>query len=338
MRILRKTLLTASAVLLAATGAGTAQAAAPHEAARAATPPPVAGATSAFNAVDNSTDAGAASTAYWTPERMRKAIPLDSVPSAARPGAASLDAEVVGRPFSVPPLQAAPAKAAGPAAVPYATVNASAAAGKVFFKDPKDGRNYVCSASALNSSSRQLVVTAGHCVHGGRGGKWMTNWVYAPKYSNGRAPYGVFAAKQFRTFNSWITSSSFARDVAMVTTWPLNGRKLGNVTGSHGISVNYDRTQAVYVLGYPSNRYQGEVQMYCNGGTSAERGSKRLQIRCRFGPGSSGGPWLRKYNTRTGLGYVNTVMSTWNPSTGWNQAPYFDEYVTKLYKAQGPVT
>ncbi|MFJ5548526.1 trypsin-like serine peptidase [Streptomyces sp. NPDC093225] len=343
MRITRRAFVpTAAAVLLTVTAMGAqataATPAAPAAVTAKASPAPVAGATSAATA-DDATMAAAA--AYWTPERMRNAIPLDSAPQAAAPAAreaAAAERPVAGSPFTVEPVEPTVADSGRPERDAMASIPSSKAAGKVFFRNPKDGRNYVCSASALNSRSRQLVTTAGHCVHGGRGGKWMTNWVYAPRYANGRAPYGVFPAKSWRTFTAWITSSSFARDVAMVTTAKVNGRKLVSVTGGHGISVNYDHTQNVYVLGYPSNKYRGEVQMWCHGNTRRETGSNRLAIRCTFGPGASGGPWLRKYNTRTGLGYVNNVMSTWNPNTGWNQAAYFDTAVLNLYKAQANVT
>jgi hypothetical protein len=78
--------------------------------------------------------------------------------------------------------------------------------------------------------------------------------------------------------------------------------------------------------------------MWCRGTTRKESGTNRNAIHCTFGPGASGGPWLRAYSTSTGRGYLNGVMSTWNPSTGWNQAAYFDTAVRNLWKAQGSAT
>ncbi|MEY9872705.1 V8-like Glu-specific endopeptidase [Streptacidiphilus sp. MAP12-33] len=336
MRALRTILLpTAAAALLTLIAAGQGQGAVPGPQLRT-TAMAVPMATAGVAATDNSADSGAASAAYWTPERMRKAVPLGA---AAAPGLTTTASAstVAGAPGSVPPrpAQRGPGTAAQPA--PH-VVYASAAAGRVFFHNPRTGGDYSCSASALNSASRQLVLTAGHCVHGGRGGTWMTKWVYVPDYHNGTAPYGVFAAKSYRTFAVWITSSNLARDVAMVTTWPNNGRKLVDVTGGNGITWNRTRSQSVYVLGYPDNYGQAQVQMYCAGGTSPERGTSRLQIRCDLGHGASGGPWLVSYNTRIGLGYVDGVTSTGNLSTKWDQSPYFDTSVANLFKAQGSVT
>ncbi|WP_232248682.1 trypsin-like serine peptidase [Streptacidiphilus rugosus] len=328
---MRKVLLpVAAAGLITLTAPGVGQGATPGPELQAA-------ATVAVTAADSGAGSAAASQAYWTPQRMRKATPLDLLPSGAALTATSPAPAVAGRPASVPP-QPAERTAGGPARPSPQTVFASSAAGRVFFHNPRNGADYSCSASALNSPSRQLVVTAGHCVHGGRGGTWMTKWVYVPDYHNGTAPYGVFAAKSFRAFQAWITSSSLARDVAMVTTWPNNGRKLVNVTGGNGLSWNASRTTPVAVLGYPSNYYQAQVQMYCTGWTGPERGTTRVQIHCRYGQGASGGPWLRSYNTSSRLGYVDGVTSTVTLSTGWDQSPYFDTAVAALYKAQGSLT
>ncbi|MEV7418220.1 trypsin-like peptidase domain-containing protein [Streptomyces sp. NPDC089919] len=320
MRRLRTVLLPlAAAALLALTGAASAGASAPADV-RSDT------ATTAHSVPDT----GAALAAYWTPERMRDAIPLDRLSDRPDPGARS--AGPTGRPGSTPAARPA---AAAPRSI---LVNESAAVGKVFFRDPSDGLNYVCSASALNSDSKQLLITAGHCVHEGRGGTWMQNWTYVPRYRSGARPLGTFAAKQFRAFNSWMSDSDLNRDVAMVTTWPLNGNKVVNVTGGHGLSWNYSRNQAVTVLGYPGNNAGGEIQWWCQGTTQqVSVFDGKIQIKCNFGGGSSGGPWLREYNDANGLGAVNGVTSTVN-SDGWNKSSYFDDAVKGMLDAQGGVT
>jgi V8-like Glu-specific endopeptidase len=214
-------------------------------------------------------------------------------------------------------------------------ITETATVGKVFFTKPSGG-DFVCSASALNSASKQLVITAGHCVHEGSGGGWMLNWTFAPRYRNGTRPFGTFAAKQFRAFNAWIDSGDLRRDVAMVTTWPLNGQKLVNVVGGHGLSWNYPRDVAVTVFGYPGNRDNGQLQWYCQG-TTRGLSDGRIEIQCDFGGGSSGGPWLREFNDSTGLGYVNGAMSTL-ATGGWNRSSYFDDAVKAMFDAQGGVT
>ncbi|MGW6455368.1 hypothetical protein ACWF94_05470 [Streptomyces sp. NPDC055078] len=276
--------------------------------------------------------------AYWTPARMAGARPADNhtpapLPRAVTAGLRQPDTE--GAPGATPPAQPRPGPRRGLPAAPHET----AVVGKVFFTRPSDGRDYVCSASALNSPSKQLVVTAGHCVNeGGRNGTpgaWMRNWTYVPRYREGVRPFGTFVAKEFRSFSGWINHSDLRGDVAMVTTWPLGGHRLVDVTGGHGLSWNHARDEAVTVWGYPGNRGEGRAQWWCHGGTRRVGGADgRTEIRCAFGGGSSGGPWLRDYRGSTGLGNVTGVMST-SAGGGWNRSPYFDDSVKRMFDEQG---
>ncbi|MGY0059512.1 trypsin-like serine peptidase [Streptomyces sp. LZ34] len=266
---------------------------------------------------------------YWTPERMKKAIPLD------RAIKAKADTAGVAKPTGEPGTTM-PAR--GPAGTVSPLITESAAVGKVFFTDPSDGLDYACSASALNSASKQMLLTAGHCVHEGSGGTWMTNWTYAPRYRSGVSPFGSFAAKQFRTFDAWINSSDLGRDVAMVTTWPLDGNKVVDVTGGHGLAWNFSSTVPVTVFGYPGNVDDGEIQQWCAGTTRLFNAlDGRIEIGCNFGPGASGGPWLWSFDDTTGLGFADGVTSTIT-SNGFNQSPYFDDAVKTMYDLQGIVT
>ncbi|TQN32519.1 trypsin-like peptidase [Haloactinospora alba] len=269
---------------------------------------------------------------YWTPERMSEATPASPPEGAeAGSGAASRSTGTDGTPGSVPSSQP---EGDGPSTM----VTESDAAGKVFYTNPSDGKDYMCSASALNSSSKQMVVTAGHCVHGGENGTWMENWTYVPRYREGDRPHGTFYAKQLRTFNGWINDSNLQWDVAMVTTWPQDGDKLVNVTGGHGLSWNYDRSQDVTVLGYPVNKENGEIQWWCQGTTQrVNPADGRLELQCGFGGGASGGPWLREFDDSSGLGHVNGVTSTVT-SDDWNRSPYFGDAVKDMFDEQGDVT
>ncbi|WP_246214197.1 trypsin-like serine peptidase [Kitasatospora viridis] len=284
------------------------------------------------SAVDSAAAAGKAQD-YWTPERMQNAVPFDSPASDTLPsGSAEPTPAPTGSPGSIDPAAPTVPNQGGPK---DPLITESAAVGKVFFHNPSDGKDYVCSGSALNGPSKQMVITAGHCVHGGQGKTWMTNWIYAPRFRSGNYPFGTYAAKQFRTFNAWIDSSDHTRDVGLVTTWPQNGTKLVDATGGQGLSWNYSHSVDVTVLGYPVDRDNGQIQQWCTGTTSGSGGY--IQIHCNFGGGSSGGPWLRAFDDSTGLGYVNGVMSTLD-SNGWNASSYFDDAVKTMVDAQGSVT
>lgn len=277
---------------------------------------------------------------YWTPERMSRAVPITGPGGGLAPDPTTTPfALAPGLSGSTPPA-AAIASAANALADEglqlAATITESAVVGKVYFHNPSTGLDYMASASALNSPSKQLVITAGHCVHGGQGGTWMTNWVFIPRYRSGVRPFGTFSAKQFRTFDAWINNSDLGRDVAMVTTFPLNGNKLVNVVGGDGLNWNFPRNVDVTILGYPSNFNGGEIQQWCQG-TTGDGGGYTIKIGCNFGGGSSGCPWLMSFNNATGLGQVDGVMSTLD-SAGVNRSSYFDDAVKAMFDAQGSVT
>lgn len=288
----------------------------------------------------NSTAVAREGADYWTPERMKRAIPIPDppAPDPARTAPPGARGGPTGPSGSTPPASAIASAAnslAGGDQQLAAAINESAAAGKVFFRKPSGG-DFSCSANALNSPSKQLVITAGHCVHEGRGGNFMQNWVFVPRYRNGVRPFGTFSAKQFITFTSWINNSDLSRDVGMVTTFPLNGNKLVNVVGGNGLAWNQSRAVDVTILAYPSNFGGGQSQFVCQGRTS-DGGGGTIKIGCNFGPGSSGSAWLLNFNNSNGLGLANGAMSTID-TAGVNRSSYFDTAVMNMFNTQGSVT
>jgi len=161
---------------------------------------------------------------YWTPERIKTAIPLDlptaNVDDSLRGNGWKEAFSIQDGPMQVLSEPALPQAGQAPYAVSvsnYGRVN-----GKVRFRNAKDGRWYECSGSAVTSSSKRLVATAAHCVHGGPGGTWHQNWTFTPNYSYGSQPNGQFSASTFHTPHpsGWLTYGStpagFNYDVAFV--------------------------------------------------------------------------------------------------------------------------
>ncbi|MBO4210583.1 hypothetical protein [Micromonospora echinofusca] len=276
---------------------------------------------------------------YWTAERMRTALSADLLVKGAK-AKSDRAARPTGAAQSVAPAAPTVPTSAGLAGAtaggPTTAVAASATVGKVFFYNPADGKNYVCSAGTVNSGSKLLVMSAGHCVHGGRGGQWMQNWIFVPLYNYGSEPYGRWSAKYLTTFNAWINDSNLDRDVAWITMWPnASGQRPVDVLGGNGLSVNYSYEQAVTILAYPAAPpYDGGWQQYCQG-TTFRPGiwpfqENKIALRCGFTGGSSGSVWLRLYNDA--YGYVNGIMSTLS-SDGTNKSSYFDTAVMDVYNS-----
>jgi V8-like Glu-specific endopeptidase len=280
---------------------------------------------------------------YWTDERLRNAIPLDT-PEADADAIAELRRYAAQATAEPTPEQVTPSREAADGGVSTLATPVAATSrvnGKVFFRDASTGGTYVCSGAAVNSSSLRLVATAGHCVHGGPGGTFHQNWIFVPGYDGGARPFGTFTASQIRTMNDWISYGSTGRglnsDVAFVTTNSnANGVRLVDAVGGHGIATSgSEYAFDLRLFGYPANLEQGERQRGC-AGAAATRSLDGYVFHsisgCDFGGGASGGPWLKDYSTTTGKGTLKSV-SSWGPAatTANINGPYFRDAVRTLF-------
>lgn len=214
---------------------------------------------------------------YWTPARMRNAIPADKVlagtfaPAAKRrkkPGAA----------VQVPP--------------PY-TSQPTSTNGKVFFTD--DGLNYVCSGTALLSGNKSVVWTAGHCVHDGAT-NFHTNWTFVPAYADGSRPYGTWTARTLLTTSGWASGGDFSFDNGAAVVSLNAGSALTDVVGGRNPAFDYARNQQYAAHGYPAGPpFNGQRLWVCDSplvydDTSAN--PPTMGINCDMTGGSSGGGWI----------------------------------------------
>jgi V8-like Glu-specific endopeptidase len=186
--------------------------------------------------------------------------------------------------------------------------------GKIFFTDHKGG-NWVCSGSLVNSPAQNVVITAGHCVYGTAGGElpagetWHSNWVFAPDYSNGSAPFGYWSARQLWTVTNYVNNGDEQDDLgAAILNRNSAGQNAVALLGGQGMAWNQGNTQYVYDFGYPAEApFNGRTLQECDG-TAGWNGWPWVDmemLNCNFTGGSSGGPWLMDFNGQ--WGYINSV-------------------------------
>jgi V8-like Glu-specific endopeptidase len=186
--------------------------------------------------------------------------------------------------------------------------------GKVFFSD-HNGGNWVCSGSLVNTPAQDAVITAGHCVYGTAGGElpagetWHSNWVFAPDYSNGWAPFGYWTARQLWTLTNYVNNDDEQDDLGAAI---LNRNSAGwnavALLGGQGYAWNQSSSQYVYDFGYPAAApFNGQTLQECDGwaGWNGWWWVNMEMLNCNFTGGSSGGPWLIGFNGN--WGYINSV-------------------------------
>ncbi len=221
--------------------------------------------------------------AYWTPARRRAAAPL----------------EAAGR--------RDPLALASFAPVADATLPPSAVNGRIFLRQ---GRNKgYCSGTAIDSPTRRLVLTAGHCVNTGPRGRhgstaWSRYLEFVPAYTDGTAPFGSFIGRRPEVYapKPWIETGNPNFDVGAFLTGPnTSGVNVADAVGGATIGLDLARKQDFQTFGYPG---KVRVLQRCDSPATGEDeltrripGRPTVKIRCHWLPGASGGGWMIEEGT-----------------------------------------
>jgi hypothetical protein len=237
---------------------------------------------------------------YWTAERMRNAIPAER----AQGGSSSKAKRAAFSSYEYPGS--------------YTTFPASTH-GKVFFT--LGGVNYVCSGTAVNSSNRSVVWTAGHCVNEGPGA-YATNWAFVPAYRDGSRPFGTWTARTLVTSSAWANQGDISYDVAGAVMNTHGGSALTDVVGGRGIAFNYNRNQFFTSFGYPAAPpFTGQRLWVCESNlltSDPTTSPQTMGIGCDMTGGSSGGGWVvgSSVYTVNSYGYSNQRNVMYGPYQG----------------------
>ncbi|MBO0795521.1 MAG: hypothetical protein J2P36_31910 [Ktedonobacteraceae bacterium] len=204
--------------------------------------------------------------------------------------------------------------------------------GKVFFT--AGGKNWVCSGTAINSSNKSVVDTAGHCVYDRHSKSYVNNWIFCPMYYKGSAPYGCWAAHHRYTTKSWVSHGDFESDYGAVVVHPRSSGRLVNRIGGAGWAYNYSPKQSFHAYGYPAAKpFNGQTMKSCSGTSTAwkyNNGTMDMSIPCNMTGGSSGGGWFTRIN---GGWYLNGHNDfTWSKHPGQMFSPYYGATWYNLYK------
>ncbi len=257
---------------------------------------------------------------FWTPARVRGAVPLEL--RSNRAGTSATDPGDFGSDFE---------QVADPTAPEFRVHGVVLLSLGIFGV----GR---CSGTAVRSPNESVVITAAHCLNSGRGDDWFPGpAAFVPAYRYGQRPFGVFPARWIDTTKRWrATAGSPNFDVgAMVVGRNGAGESLVDAVGGAKIAWGLTRSQKFSVHGYPSEEpFDGETQRVC--GVAAYLGHDphslgfpgpvNHAVACGVTGGASGGGWLIHGDTLNGVtsyGYFGHE----SPDYG----PYFGAEVARLY-------
>ncbi|MFJ4715465.1 trypsin-like serine peptidase [Streptomyces sp. NPDC088785] len=183
-----------------------------------------------------------------------------------------------------------PAAHASQADVPAAhPVETAPATGALFYPSvlgavPRLGGPHFCSAGIVHSPSRDLLVTAAHCVFGGG-----ATIEFAPLLHDSELPGGVWSVTGVYIDPAWTRSFDPRHDVAFLRVAPQAGKKIEDVVP--GAPLGTPRAQQpVTVSGYPMGS-RGRP-LTCTAPLEDVDGYSGIHC-AGFGSGTSGGTWLQ---------------------------------------------
>jgi hypothetical protein len=219
--------------------------------------------------------------------------------------------------------------------------------GELIGIDPNTNKIFPCSATVLHSISKNLIVTAGHCVRDlGNPTHRFTNFSFAPFHrgptclnlaSCGENPFGVWTATSADvTVDAKFVSSDCLPsptcgrfDLAFITVHAnRTGQNVEDAVGGTSLELNGPTTGSWTAFGYPTGdaipNSPGTYQLFfrhCSGtslltsnpSAPGPPGPTNLEMPCNqaLTPGASGGPWLDDSTRMVGAlnkGFVNNSL------------------------------
>lgn len=216
--------------------------------------------------------------------------------------------------------------------------------GRISFRNTATNKDGHCTASVLATSSGSVLITAAHCVHGGRDGDLFEDIVFMPGYSDGDAPYGHFAVSDVFYHSDWSDYGGldygdagvyrgYNADFAfLVVDHNSEGNTPMSYVGGHDIEVNDFTSFYSEAYGYPDDQGDGELLTACKNTTSTASffddgwGISFMTMLCSqsFGPGASGGPWVADVEGAPLRTQVKSATSWRDSGSGTIHGPYLD--------------
>ncbi|MGW7417761.1 trypsin-like serine peptidase, partial [Streptomyces sp. NPDC054863] len=258
--------------------------------------------------------------AYWTADRMREAVAA----TGAR-GRALGDETPGGIPWN-----------GDPADVTHI--------GRLFMLLP-GGQKATCTAAVVTSANRDVVSTAGHCVHLKAVGGAMKSLLFVPGYDDGKAPHGSYPSRSVGVPPAWTEREDHAADFAFVALGRDDrGRHVQDVVGSRRAVFGAEPGGVRIALGYPFlPPYDGKTLQYCAAHATPVEDDRLVggsQLRpCRMTNGASGGPWYAL--TARGEAVQVAVTSSRPKAAEFKDAAWgamFTKAAKALFKAQEALT
>ncbi|MFE7773920.1 trypsin-like serine peptidase [Streptomyces sp. NPDC057445] len=174
-------------------------------------------------------------------------------------------------------------------------------------------RTHYCTAGAVQSKGRNLILTAGHCLN--------SKAVFVPKYDPSktleRQPYGIWPVDEWFADKRYVRNSKGPEsdlDYAFARVKPSGTRNLQDTVGGNTLARPAAPENTVTTIGYPHvGRNPRDRPVQCTGRTQALPGYNQMRIDCAgMWDGVSGGPFFATLDRARGTGKIIGNVGGWN--------------------------
>ena len=218
-----------------------------------------------------------------------------------------------------------------PSTLTMPSAGVTPAVGALFSTDGGQLGTHFCTASVVDSTAGDLLVTAAHCLNSYRA--TSPGLVFVPGYDNGTAPYQAWTVTRIFVDPAWASAADPDDDVAfLVVAQPGSHTRIENVTGAEHLGIGQPATGTVRVVGYPDTQDQ---PISCQNRTRAF-GPGQMEFDCdNYTDGTSGGPFLAGVDPATGEETVIGVIGGYQQGGDSPDVSYsarFGPQVQSLYE------
>jgi hypothetical protein len=207
--------------------------------------------------------------------------------------------------------------------------------GAVFGASAGRPDHHFCSGAVVDSPTRDIVVTAAHCVIAPGTGRARSGLSFVPGYHDGLRPYGTWRVATVVAGAAWTRSGNPNDDVAFLVLRPApGGRRVQDLTGAEALAFNPVPGTRAVTVGYPSRT---DRPVFCTS-TLRAFGPHQLEFDCPGLPGgTSGGPMLIGVGPgATGHGAVAGVIGGYQEGGDRDDvsySSYFGPAIASVYRA-----
>jgi V8-like Glu-specific endopeptidase len=190
--------------------------------------------------------------------------------------------------------------------------------GALFVHSP--GGNHFCTASVVASPGKDLLITAAHCINGGKGSTgYRSDIVFIPGYRDGLEPFGVWTPAKLLVAPQWARSSDPDYDVGFVVLKQHHHQNIQEVLGASRLGKDLRYQYLVHVTGYPAS---SSAPITCVNWT-ARFSSTQLKFECGgYTGGTSGSPWVTAFTPNSRTGTIVGVIGGYHEGGGTASVSY----------------